>query len=153
MPQEKAVEKLGAIAPGTRLIVPPGGSKVFEELKTPQTPGLKNSPKQNTPAPQTFASPTGTAEITLPGWMPNDASEIINGAFGRSGTPEGPGFVFVKIYAPFGSRGNLKVDWRVASRSWVCPSRGVERFPEAQNPCTENGPELPEALPVLARRA
>ena len=39
------------------------------------------------------------------------------------------------------------------NRSWVCPSRGVERFPEAQNPFTENGPELPEALPVLAINA
>jgi hypothetical protein len=47
VPQGKAVVKLGAIAPGTRLIVPPVGSNVFEELKTPQTNGANNSPEQN----------------------------------------------------------------------------------------------------------
>src|SRR5260370_9112621 len=121
--QGNAVVKLGAIAPGTRLIVPPGGSNVFEELKTPQKNGGQNAPKQNTPGPQPFASPTDTAEITLPGWMPNDASEIISGAFGISGIPGGTGLVFVKRYAPFGSTRNLNVDEDVPSRSWVCPSR------------------------------
>ena len=47
MLQGNAVVKLGAIAPGTRLIAPPVGSNVFEELKTPQANGVNNSPKQN----------------------------------------------------------------------------------------------------------
>ncbi len=74
----------------------------------------------------------------------------MSGEFGTSGRPGGAGFVFVRIYAPFGSRGNFTMDLAVPKRTWVCNSRCVERLPVEQNPCTENGPEGEEALPVLA---
>ena len=87
VPQGKAVAKLGAIAPGTRLSVPPVESNVFEELKTPQTNGANNSPEQNCPTPQAFSSPTDTVEITSPGLIPKEAMEITSGGFGESPGP------------------------------------------------------------------
>src|SRR5215469_8607949 len=133
------------MAPGTRLIVPPEGSRVLEELKTPHVKALKNSPKQDSPAkPHAFSSPTGMPEITLPGPIPNDASGMMSGGFGKSGIPGGVGFVFVNRYAPLGSTLNLTTDWAVPKRAWVWNSRCVERLPEPQNPCTWNGVETPE---------
>src|SRR4029077_14663516 len=93
VPQGEAVVKSGAIAPGMRLIVLPGESSVFELLNTAHVNGVKSSPEQNWPTPQTSASPTGNPEITSAGLTPNCASEMISGGCGLSGMPPGPGFM------------------------------------------------------------
>jgi hypothetical protein len=85
------------------LIVPPEGSSVLDELKTPQRKTFVVSEQVGFVA-QKFISPTALPEITSPGATPRDASGMMSGGFGLSGSPGGVGVVFVKTYAPFGSR-------------------------------------------------